>query len=485
MTQAKGILARRREETESLYRNPKMCGYFVGVTLRPDLDRAGLEAWLRPISKAVDELVARLPAEPGHEKGEKVAAVAVGLAPGFFLVDGRPRFEPPLALPAGFDPGTPESTNPLPWDTPFLGGVPRDDADVLFYVASVYEARVAHFIEQLEGTRPDLSFLSVARGYQRVDGSEPFGYADGVRNMPNGVRSTRVFVGDEREVDEPAATVDGSYLAFMRIVQHPEAFRQLADDTTRDSTIGRQRDGTRLDLIGTGVDPKEEPTEPKPNLPVASHVGKAGPRGRHDDTQIFRRGLPFMEVLDGQVRVGLNFASFQSNLDEFDTVLNDWLLSPNFPAEGAGPDALFDPALGLTTIERIGFYFVPPHDNRGLAATLLDQPRSGRPVREGRLVVRKRVVDPSDAMRRFERGGFVFRVLDTAGQEIGEPFTTSSSGRAVFGGRLALGSRYVLEEIASPVANIALVRTEFEMTQPNQQLRVINTVTQPNTPYGG
>ncbi len=55
----------------------------------------------------------------------------------------------------------------------------------------------------------------------------------------------------------------------------------------------------------------------------------------------------------------------------------------------------------------------------------------------------------------------------------------------MFGGRLALGSRYVLEEIASPVANIALVRTEFEMTQPNQQLRVINTVTQPNTPYGG
>lgn len=481
MTQAKGILPRDREETRKLYSNPRTCGYFIGVTLRHDLDREGLKGWLQRISTYVDELVGRLPAEPGQQKGDKVAAVAVGLAPSFFMAGGAPRFDPPLELPAGFESGTPESPNPLVWDAPALAAVPRPTADVMFYVASLFEARVARFIEQVEETAPDTVALSVERGYQRVDGTEPFGYADGVRNIPRGVRSRHVFVDPEREVDEPDWAAGGSYMTFLRIVQDRDAFRRLPDEATRDAVIGRKRDGSRLDL--SGVDPKREPGEPVPNLPAASHVRKTAPRGRHDDVQIFRRGLPFMEAADGRLRVGLQFASFQASLDQFDTMLNDWMLSPNFPADGAGPDALLDPTRGLTRMERIGLYFVPPHDERHLGATLFDP--APRRVRHGRLVVRKRVVDPSDPSRRFERGGFTFRVLDSAGQPVGDPFTTGSSGRALFPGRLQLGSTYTLEETFSPVANVPLVRLQFEMTRPNQQLRIVNTVTQPNTPYGG
>jgi Dyp-type peroxidase family len=359
--------------------------------------------------------------------------------------------------------------------------VERLGADVLFYVASVFEARVAKFIEQLEGTRPEVAGLTFERGYQRVGGMEPFGYRDGVRNIPRGVRSPRVFVQPDAQVDEPRWASGGSYMAFMKITQHREAFAALTDDAARDAVMGRRRDGTRLDL--TGVDPRHEPSEPVPNLPAASHVGKAAPRGRHDETQIFRRGLPFLDVSEGQVKVGLNFVSFQSSLDQFDTVFNDWMLSPNFPSEGAGPDALLDPARGLTSIERIGLYFVPPYDARHLGATLFDQP--GRPPREGRLVVRKRVVDPADPSRRFERGGFTFRILDNAGQQIGQPFTTASSGRAVFPDRLTIGQAYSIEETNAPIANVALTTTNFVMERPNQQIRIVNTVTQPNTPYGG
>jgi len=480
VAQAKGILPRQREETESLYGNPRMCGYFVGVTLRPDIDRAAAQQWFRKVSEHVDELVARLPPERDQEKGDRVAAVAVGLSPSFFLLDGQPRFDPAIELPAGFDPGTPESPNPQVWDTPTLAAVARVQADVMFYVASIFEARVARFIEQIQETSPDVVALSVERGYQRVDGTEPFGYADGVRNIARGVRSQHVFTQPDSEVDEPRWAEGGSYMSFMRIVQHRDAFRALADDAARDAVIGRRHDGTRLDL--EGVDPRREPAEPTPSLPPGSHVRKAAPRGRHDDTQIFRRGLPFLEVDDGRVRVGLNFASFQSSLDQFDTVLNDWMLSPNFPADGAGPDALFDPSRGLTSIERMGLFFVPPHDSRHLAATLFDNP--GRPPREGRVVVRKRVIDPTDPHRRFERGGFIFRVVDGAGQQIGDPFTTSSSGRAVFAGRLAIGTTYTLEEVHSPVSNVTLVATPFQMERPNQQIRVLNTVSQPNTPYG-
>lgn len=481
MAQAKGILPRQREETESLYGNPRMCGYFVSVTLRPDLDRAGAQQWFQTVSRWVDELVTRLPPGRGQVKGDKVAAVAVGLSPSFFVANGQPRFDPPIELPAAFDLGTPESPNPQVWDAPALATVERVRADVMFYVASVFEARVARFIEQVQETSPDLATLSVERGYQRVDGTEPFGYADGVRNIARGVRSTHVFTQPDSEVDEPRWADGGSYMSFMRIVQHRDAFRALADDSARDAVIGRRRDGSRLDL--EGVDPKREPAEPAPNLPPGSHVRKAAPRGPHDDTQIFRRGLPFLEVADGRVRVGLNFASFQSSLDQFDTVLNDWMLSPNFPTEGAGPDALLDPSRGLTSIERIGLFFVPPHDPRHLAATLFDRP--GRPAREGRVVVRKRVIDPTDPQRRFERAGFTFRIVDSAGQQIGDPFTTTSSGRAVFPGRLTIGATYTLEELHSPVPNVTLANTTFQMERPNQQVRVVNTVTQPNTPYGG
>jgi Dyp-type peroxidase family len=483
LAQAKGILPKAREETEALYRNPMMCGYWVGVRLRPDLDREDARRWFATVSPLVDQLVERLAPAPGQVEGDKVAAVAVGLAPSFFTLNGVPRFDPPVEPPAGVDSGTPESPNLLPWDASALSGVTRDDSDIVFYVASVFEARVARFIEQLESTGPDVQSLGVLRGYQRLGGTEPFGYQDGVRNIPRGVRSQHVFVHLETEPDEPAWADGGSYMTYLRIGQHRDVFEGLRDSTAQDNVICRTRDGTRLDLVDARADPKSEPAEPAPPLPPSSHVRKAAPRGRHDDVQIFRRGLPFMEVVDGRVRVGLNFASFQANLDRFDTVLNDWMLSPNFPEDGAGPDALFDPHLGLTTIERMGLYFVPPYDERGLAATLFDaRPRGAS---EGRLVVRKRVVDPADPNRRFERGGFVFRVLDDAGHPVGDNFTSDSSGRAVFGGALSIGANYTLVEVSSPVTNVPPLSVPFQMTRANQQLRVLNTVTQPDTPYGG
>jgi Dyp-type peroxidase family len=482
MTQAKGVLPKSAEDTISLFRNPKTGGYFVGVTLRADLDRAGVQAWLQTVTPLVDDLVARLPADRGQTEGEKVAAVAVGLAPTFFAVAGAPRFDPPVQVPAGFEPSPAGVSSPLLWDSPDLVNVPHLPADVLFYVVSVFEARVARFIEQLQATAPVVSAITIDRGYQRVDGDEPFGYKDGVRNMlPRSERLTNVFVHGEREIEEPQAAVGGSYLSFLRIVQNRDAFAALGDEAVRDAVIGRHGDGHRLDL--DGISPEHEPADPPPALPPASHVRKAGPRGPHDDVQIFRRGLPFLELADGRVRIGLNFASFQSSLDQLDTVLNDWIFAPNFPVDGAGPDRLLDPNGGLTRMDTIGLFFVPPHDARHLAATLFDAPP--HPAKQGRLVIRKRVIDPADPRRRFERRGFVFRILDASGQQVGADFTSNSSGRAVFDGRLAIGSTYSVVEVASPIPVNPSQPTVFLMSQPNQQVRIDNTVPAPNQPYGG
>ena len=43
----------------------------------------------------------------------------------------------------------------------------------------------------------------------------------------------------------------------------------------------------------------------------------------------------------------------------------------------------------------------------------------------------------------------------------------------------------MLQETFSPVANVQFADIPFTMEKQNQQLHVVNQVTQPNTPYGG
>jgi Dyp-type peroxidase family len=476
MSQAKGVLP-RREDRNVLYKNPATCGYFVGVHLDPAIDRARAEAWFRGVTTFVDELVS-------HAE-KRVAAVAVGLAPSFFTLGGVPRFEPAITPPAAF---RPDAFAPLPNTMPPLSGAAVLRADVLFYVASVLEERVSRFIERLWSTRPDVQGIELERGYQREDESEPFGYRDGLRNAHGVDRSEVVFVHrDLREIEEPEWAEAGTYMAFAKILQNRDAFMALAGDEERDLVIGRTKPGERLDLVGQGVNPKDEPAEPVPALPPSAHVGKAGPRGRHDDNEIFRRGLPFVEVSgDGQLQVGLQFCSFQASLDQFDVVFNDWMANTRFPVDGAGLDAIFDPARGFTTVEKVGFYFVPPHDAEFLAAGLFRVEKPERKARLGRLVIRKRVVDPSDASRRFERGGFVFQVLDEQRQPVGGQFITNSAGRAVAPERLELGKSYIIQEVASNGLNVQpLGDIQLIMERSHQELRVVNQVLQPNSPYGG
>jgi Dyp-type peroxidase family len=377
----------------------------------------------------------------------------------------------------------------MPNSIPPLSNVAPVDGDVLFYVASVFEARVNEFISALD-EMPEVASITFDRGYQRTDESEPFGYRDGVRNIRRADRPDFVFVDrDERNLEEPSWADRGSYLAFLKIRQHPQAFGAVGDEGARDAIIGRTKEGTRLDFVEQKLDPKEEPSEPPPNLPPSSHVRKVGPRGKHDDTQIFRRGLPFIETsTEGQPRIGLNFCSFQASLDQFDVAFNDWMMNPRFPSDGAGADGLLDPArqpTPLTTIEKAGFFFVPPHRDEGLATAVFgSQPKPRKPT-QGRIVVRKRVVDPSDPARRFERGGFVFQVVDSQGQVVGEQFTSDSTGRAICPADLTIGQTYTLQELSSPVANVQFQPVQFTMDKKRQQVAAVNTITDPNTPYGG
>lgn len=483
MAQAKGVLP-RGDDREVLYRSPRACGYFVGVRLDPAADEPTVRQWLAAVQELVDDLVRREP-DSGGQRGARVAAVATGFSRSFFLrPDQSPRFPGIVEVPACFAPGS-----PLPTDATALPA-PADGLDALFYVMSVYEARVNAFVTQLSGLHPPVAGMALERGYQRTDETEPFGYRDGVRNVRSADRSRVAFVHtDDQEPDEPAWADGGTYMAFMRIRQSPDVFLAAGDDAARDAVIGRRKDGTRLDLP-QGTHPHAEPTDPPAGLPSTSHVRKAAPRGPHDDVQIFRRGLPFMEISpEGELRVGLQFCSFQSSLDHFDTVFNDWMANRSFPPQPGGgdpgTDALLDPARQFTSIEKAGFYFVPPYEAAGLDSVLFPT-RQARPPRDGRLVVRKRVHDPNDPTRRFERRGFKFDVLDPQGHVVpGSEFVTDSAGRGLCPAPLTIGTTYTLRELETPVPNLTLGTSSVTMQKRNQQVSVVNQVTQPNSPYGG
>ena len=481
MAQAKGILPR---PDDRVIKNPAANGYLIAVGLKPDITRPEVEAWLRDtVTPLVDELVAKVAPDntdrrPNRlralgEPGERVSAVAIGFSPGFFLRDGAQRFDPPLPTPLCF-------TRPLP----VLPGsaIP---AELFFYVVSLSEARAGSFISGLWKSRPLVASIAIDRGYQRLDGSEPFGYADGLRNVPTKDRSRIVFIDrDDEQLGEPAAADGGSYLAFLRISQNLDAFAQISPETAQDAVMGRTRDGTRLDLAGQGIEPREETTPPD-GLPPNSHVRKAGPRSPQDDNMFFRRGLPFIETTpDGQVKVGLNFVSFQADVDQFDVLFGDWMMNPHFPIQGAGVDTLLAPQLGLTTIEKHGIFFVAPYDERFAGATLFDPPKRKQKPKKGRVRIRKTVVKPDEPSARFDRAGFEFEILDAQQQRVGEVLRTNSAGRAI-SGQLEAGKTYTLRELPTSRQNVQIaLPQEFLLDRSRLLLEVVNTVVAPS-PYGG
>ncbi|MEJ7831479.1 MAG: Dyp-type peroxidase [Nocardioides sp.] len=318
-------------------------------------------------------------------------------------------------------------------------------------------------------------------GYQRPDETEPFGYRDGVRNVRASKRLDAVYVHTGAgQPDEPAWTDGGTYMVTMKIAQNVRAFGAI-DEASQDQVIGRTKDGRRLDL-GEGTDPHEEGAEVPEGLPVAAHVRKAGPRGQHDDTEIFRRGMPFVEVTGGVLSVGLHFCSFQATPNQFDAVFNDWMMNPLFPKreDGSAPgrDALLagvgPDGRPFVEFKQAGVYFVPPHLEGGLAEAFAAKAPSKRSA--GRIAINKVVLDPTDATKRFERGGFQFEVRDDKGVAVPESqFTTASNGRGVCAAELEVGQVYALVETVTPRTDLVpLEPIQFTMDKPNKLIKVEN-----------
>ncbi|HEY4451332.1 MAG TPA: Dyp-type peroxidase [Solirubrobacteraceae bacterium] len=407
---ASGIL------TDPVIKSPDANAYLLSVTLNEQLDQEGVKAWLQTVTGLIEQLEATL------ENGKRVATVNVSFAASFFTsASGAPRFglsadQAPVEL----------ATRPF---LPALDGIPRVAGDVLFYIMCTSEAAFATFESGLSATHGTAIVAdALERGFQRHDGREQFGFRDGQRNIPTAQRPEVVFLDADRSPEEPAWMAGGSYLAYLKVRQDLAAMAAKSEPE-QEAMIGRRKaDGSRLDLApGTpviGEGPFESET-----CPVNSHVRKAGPRGAlHDETGIFRRGVPYLTLNpDGTQDAGLQFVSFQRSLEEFAAIFTRWVTNPNFPHEGAGPDALL--ASEMITIEKAGFFFSPPRDRRFVGASIFDASPPD-PCAFGRIVVQKQLVDENNAPVLAELGNIEFQALQE-GQPVGTTFTTDSTGRAI------------------------------------------------------
>lgn len=439
-------------------------GAFLFATLPAEWDAAAVTNWLAIIERARQELRAARTAEV-----VRLATIAVGFGPSFFYrPDGTVRFAG-ATPPAGF-----AQLPPMP-----QGAIP---ADVCFYIVATAEAEIAKFVNALAAS--GVTGLAMEQGYKSYPDKEPFGYRDGVRNVPFSSRNDFVFIDADRNADEPDWTHHGTYLAYMRILQNPTAFQAIAP-AEQDQVIGRDRAGRRLDLP-EGVKAKDEPTYAADEPRLDSHVRKVGPRGfdHRDETQIFRRGLPFLEVRGGQVLQGLQFASFQASLDQFDAVFNRWMLNTDFPRLGTGADALI--ARGLISIEKWGFYFVPPDVDGPIGTGMFQPAPAARKPKTGRVAVRKELVDATGTRVNSDLGGFTFQITDLQGNPVGGQFTSNSHGHAL-SDEIPLGD-YQLTELppGAPQPTIpAAAPVSFTLHSAQAVVKVRNQLPPAAGPYVG
>ena len=403
---------------DEVIRDERSSGFILHIRLADDVAIDSRRSFMSSLTDALDELT-------DGTGGGRSASVAVGFGKRFFT-------SLPIS-PAGFD------------DAPLPAGE-LIDADIALYIMYNAEWRLGEFLERLAtlGSGIVASVVSHA-GFQRTDRRELGRFLDGLRNPKAADRAEVVFVDRDRNPEEPVEAEGGTYMTTMRVLQDLAAWNALAV-ADQERMIGRRKDdGSRLDLAaGTAI--VDETTINGASCPFNSHVAKLGPRGEHNDAvRIFRRGIPFINLTPtGTVEAGLLFVAFHNAMSPIRTMVDDWMLNPDFPTPGTGQDALLENH--IISITHTGFYFVPSRVGFYGAQFFEGHQHDERCL--GHVAVHKRVLDASGSPIRAERGGFTFQLFDGSNNPASDPFTTDSSGRAL-SPAVPVGNTYILREISS------------------------------------
>jgi Dyp-type peroxidase family len=283
------------------------------------------------------------------------------------------RFSIPFTEGAGSRVRTQLGMNDQQWDTYWQGT--RFDAILVCCAECIRD--LSALVASLKDHFGDCADMTLEKGaVKRRQGVgarkgyaiEHFGFADGISqpSLETDVKSSPKYHSGYN----PAALLNtilirdpllppgdcafGSYMAYLKIEQHVDAFNQAAahfGQTLPTSAsglthaahgaaclMGRNRDGSPL--IGGGHDDNDFSRELDPNglsWPYYSHICKMNPRDGVNRTSFIRRGITY----DDGTAKGLLFQSFQADLEfQFELLASTWARDPNHPVAGSKEDVL-------------------------------------------------------------------------------------------------------------------------------------------------
>lgn len=388
-----GIYLRKREPPPAAWR-----ALFLDLAPRtkPAEAREAIAATTAMLAELQAGRVRDLQAERRGEKPglvpAKTFAFLLGFGASFFDRRGKDRPRGLVALRRDGDPFP-----KLPWADPESAASRDGEADLLLQLTGDGEhtaARAAvEVCKLIEDEGLPLRAVGTHTGFQRDDGRSWIGFHDGVTNIEPSQRLAAV----ECQGD-PDWNRGGTYLAFLRVQVALPEWRGL-DRATQEAIVGRDKlSGCPLESIertAEGLRPRPiaacplsddsdwrardayfNPPETTDPLVEASHIHRANQAraagGTPAGERIFRQGYEYLEGIDRDgPRLGLNFVSFQSDLQHLQQVLglSGWLGDVNFggPTKPAAGDP---PSPSLLSLRAGGFYAVPPREKPFPGATL-------------------------------------------------------------------------------------------------------------------
>ncbi len=260
----------------------------------------------------------------------------------------------------------------------------RGEADLAIQLIADTELAVNRAVVEvdrlIEQEALALEFLTFYGGFNRDDGRSWLGFVDGVGNIQTDERPAALEVAAESARD-PMWMVGGTYMVFLRLALNLEAWWKLTR-AKQELRVGRDKlSGCPIITVGprdvpvvdgrcpsSADHPKSlQHTEPRlPGHPLAAqgHMYRANPTrrgpGSHGSNRIFRQGYEFLEPGgDGRPRAGLNFVSFQCDLERFTNIMTTggWLNGVNFGGPDDRPEI---PNIELAQVIAGGYYAVPP-----------------------------------------------------------------------------------------------------------------------------
>jgi Dyp-type peroxidase family len=230
-------------------------------------------------------------------------------------------------------------------------------------------------------------------GFNRPDSRAWLGFYDGISNIQSSEREAVISINQTNLVPNDLWTLSGTYLAFIRMNIDIEKWNNT-EEKIQERIVGRDkdtgcpiigvRDGENILVPGCPIYGTDSVTQygnqifrsvsskygqiydPQIKLLEHSHMnrmidGFTKLDSKGEQSRIFRQGYDFLDPSDNYpyYSAGLNFISFQNNLEKVHNLLKFGFTS----TQGSDKDKLDFELTEFLTVESAGLFLVPPYSS--------------------------------------------------------------------------------------------------------------------------